>query len=55
MTTNEQIWLYNESPDYLQGKKVPQDNEKSFALNAQAANSGYRDAILAMVGIISAG
>ena len=48
MTTNEQIWLYNQSIDYLQGKSVPQDSEKSFALNAQAAHAGYRDAILAM-------
>lgn len=48
MTTNEQIRLYNESIDYLQGNKVPQDSEKSFALNAQAANAGYRDAVLAM-------
>jgi TPR repeat protein len=48
VTTNEQIRLYNRSIDYLQGKSVPQDSEKSFALNAQAAQAGYRDAILAM-------
>jgi uncharacterized protein len=48
MTTNQQIQVYNESLDYLQGKNVPQDSEKSFALNAEAAHAGYRDAILAM-------
>lgn len=48
MTANEQIWLYNQSIDYLEGNKVPQDFEKSFLLNSQAAHAGYRDAILAM-------
>jgi len=48
MTTNEQIRLYNRSIDYLEGRSVPQDSEKSFALNAQAAREGYRDAVLAM-------
>ena len=48
MTTNEQIRLYNKSIDYLEGKTVPQDDAKSFALNAQAAHAGYREAILAM-------
>ena len=48
MTTNEQIRLYNESLDYLEGKGVPQDFERSFALNAKAAHEGYREAVLAM-------
>ncbi len=48
MTTNEQIWLYNQSLDYLQGKNVPEDAEKSFALNSKAAHGGYREAVLAM-------
>lgn len=48
MTTNQQIWLYNQSLDYLQGNGVPQDDQKSFALNAQAAREGYRNAVLAM-------
>lgn len=48
MTTNEQIRLYNKSLDHLQGKGVPQDSAKSFALNAEAARAGYRNAILAM-------
>jgi TPR repeat protein len=48
VTTNEQIWLYNESIDYLNGKGVPKDEVKSFALNSQAAHAGYREAILAM-------
>ena len=48
MTTSEQIWIYNQSLDFLQGKNEPKDLEKSFALNAKAANAGYRQAILAM-------
>jgi len=48
VTTNEQIWLYHESLDYLQGNNVPQDFAKSFSRNAQAAHAGYREAILAM-------
>ncbi len=48
MTTNEQILLYNESLDYLQGNGVPEDAGKSFALNAVAARAGYREAVLAM-------
>ena len=48
MNTNEQIWAYNQSLDFLQGKNTPQDSEKSFALNLKAANGGYRDAVLAM-------
>ena len=48
MTTNEQIWLYNQSLDCLEGKGVPEDLEKSFTLNAKAAHGGYRSAVLAM-------
>ncbi len=48
MTTNEQIRLYNHSLNCLEGKGVPQDSERSFALNAEAAHAGYRDAVLAM-------
>ena len=48
MTINEQIWLYNQSLACLEGKGVPEDIEKSFALNARAAREGYRPAVLAM-------
>jgi uncharacterized protein len=48
METNEQIWAYNQSLDLLQGKNAPQNSEKSFALNAKAADAGHRDAVLAM-------
>jgi TPR repeat protein len=48
MTANEQIRLYNKSLDYLLGRGVPEDSQKSFALNAQVAHAGYRNAILAM-------
>jgi TPR repeat protein len=48
VTRDEQIWLYNEAFNYLKGKGVLQDLEKSFALNAQAARAGHRDAVLAM-------
>lgn len=48
MTTNEKILLYNRSLDYLKGSNAPKDSEKSFALNAQVAQAGFRDAILAM-------
>jgi len=33
---------------YLNGKGVPQDVQKSFALNAEVARQGFRDAVLAM-------
>jgi uncharacterized protein len=48
VTSNEQIWAYNRALDFLQGMNVPKDLEKSFALNAKAANAGYREAILAV-------
>lgn len=40
--------LYNDSLAYLEGKGVPKDEERSFALNQQAAEAGVGDAILAM-------
>ena len=48
MGTSDAIWRYNLSLDYLQGKTLPQDDAKSFELNAEAARLGHRDAILAM-------
>lgn len=48
MTTNEQIRFYNESITCLEGKGAREDVEKSFALNARAAQAGYRPAVLAM-------
>jgi hypothetical protein len=48
VTTNEQIRTYNLSLKYLNGENVPQDLEKSFALNAEVARHGYRQAVLAM-------
>jgi uncharacterized protein len=40
--------LYNQSLDYLQGDGVSKDEVRSFALNAEAANEGHADAVLAM-------
>jgi TPR repeat protein len=40
--------LYNQSLDYLKGKGVPRDETKAYALNAEAAEFGDRDAVLAM-------
>ena len=48
MGNNHAIWRYNLSLDYLKGKNVPKDDEKSFTLNAEAARLGHREAILAM-------
>ena len=48
MTSNEQIRLYNRSLDYLQGRGVPEDPGKSFALNSKVAHEGHHDAVLAM-------
>jgi TPR repeat protein len=48
MNTNQQINAYNCSLDLLQGNNALQDFKKSFLLNAQAANHGYHDAVLAM-------
>jgi len=42
------IRLYNLSLNYLDGLSVQKDLKKSFELNAQAAETGYHDAVLAM-------
>ncbi|MGA3156078.1 MAG: tetratricopeptide repeat protein [Steroidobacteraceae bacterium] len=39
---------YNLSIQYLDGKGVPRDEARAFELNAEAAESGYHDAVLAM-------
>lgn len=48
MPPNHAIYLYNESLDYLQGDGVARDEQRAFTLNAEAAESGYGDAVLAM-------
>ena len=40
--------LYNLSLDYFNGNGVEKDLKQSFSLNAQAAESGQHDAVLAM-------
>jgi|tagenome__1003787_1003787.scaffolds.fasta_scaffold20050061_2 TPR repeat protein len=40
--------LYNKSLDFLKGQGVEKDEKRSFELNAKAAASGDRDAVLAM-------
>jgi TPR repeat protein len=40
--------LYNQSLAYLEGKGVPKDEHRSFALCAEAAAAGHSDATLAM-------
>ena len=40
--------LYNKSLDLLKGRGVEKDEKRSFELNAKAAASGDRDAVLAM-------
>jgi TPR repeat protein len=40
--------LYNRSLDLLEGRGVVKDEKRSFELNAKAAASGDRDAVLAM-------
>jgi uncharacterized protein len=40
--------LYNLSLTSLEGLRTPQDPQKSFLLNAQAAESGMHEAVLAM-------
>lgn len=40
--------LYNRSLESLDGQGAPEDAQKSFLLNARAAESGMRDAVLAM-------
>jgi TPR repeat protein len=44
----EQDSLYCRSLDYLLGRGVPKDEHHSFALNAEAADRGQSDAVLAM-------
>ena len=44
----EQDSLYCRSLDYLLGRGVPKDEHRSFALNAEAADRGHSDAVLAM-------
>lgn len=49
MTTHlEQDRLYNQSLDYLLGRGVKKDEQRSFLLNAEAAHAGHGDALLAM-------
>jgi TPR repeat protein len=40
--------IYNQSLAYLDGKGVPRDLERSFALCAEAAATSHSDAVLAM-------
>jgi uncharacterized protein len=39
---------YNLSLQHLDGNGVPKDEARAFELNAEAAKSGYHDAVLAM-------
>ena len=48
MTASKAISLYNQSLDYLQGHGVAKDEQRAFALNTEAAQPGYADAVLAM-------
>jgi len=48
MTQWEINRAYNDSLDCLEGKGVPEDLRKSFALNAKAAHGGHGEAVLAM-------
>jgi TPR repeat protein len=45
---NYPFYLYNRSLESLKGEHAPEDPQKSFLLNAEAAKSGMRDAVLAM-------
>jgi len=45
---NYSFRLYNHSLQCLEGQGAPQDPRKAFLLNAQAAESGMCDAVLAM-------
>ncbi len=42
------VALYNESLRHLEGKEAPKDLVRAFELNAEAADLGYHDAVLAM-------
>ena len=48
ITALKAIYLYNRSLDYLVGDGVAKDERRAFALKAEAAQSGYADAVLAM-------
>ena len=48
ITASEAISLYNQSLDCLQGDGIAKDEQWAFTLNAEAAQSGYSDAVLAM-------
>jgi len=48
MTRASDAWLYQQSLDLLHGQGVARDDKKSFELNARAAESGLKDAVLAM-------
>ncbi len=48
MTASKAVSLYNESLDYLQGHGVTKDPKRAFALNFEAAQAAYADAVLAM-------
>jgi len=48
MTASKAISLYNQSLDYLEGDGVAKDEHRAFTLNAEAAEAGYADAVLAM-------
>ena len=45
---NYPSFLYNRSLESLNGQHAQEDPRKSFLLNSQAADSGMRDAVLAM-------
>lgn len=48
MTASKAIYLYNQSLDHLEGHGVAKDEQHAFALNAEAAQAGYAEAVLAM-------
>ncbi len=48
MTSSEMTFLYNESLDLLKGNGVAKDEKRAFAQNAEAAQGGHADAVLAM-------
>jgi TPR repeat protein len=45
---NYPFYLYNRSLESLTGQHAREDPQRSFILNSQAAESGMRDAVLAM-------
>ena len=48
LTSPQMDRLYNESLNLLEGSGVARDEKCSFALNAEAAQCGHADAVLAM-------